>query len=209
MAKKTLEELQEIHSEMCATAADLGMNVPEDLTVDFDTAELGATVVSSLDALIRKFQAGTDGGDLADEEEQVHTDTPKKTAVKKIVKKTKTTEAAPAEAKKTEEKTVTTAAKKVKKAAVKKTATKAAKAAPAKKAAAKANGAAPKRTSFDESAKITWGGKPNPAREETGRHERIEAVRKASGKTVKTFLASKGNPTTLRNCVAAKLCTVG
>lgn len=54
--KKTLEALQEDHSRLCAEAGDLGLSVPEDLTLDFDTAEVGATVVSNLEALIRKHK---------------------------------------------------------------------------------------------------------------------------------------------------------
>lgn len=63
------------------------------------------------------------------------------------------------------------------------------------------------RMSFDENAKITWAGKDNPYR--GGRHARTEVVRKHNGKTVKTFLANKGNSQTLRNCVKAKLASVG
>jgi hypothetical protein len=221
MTKKTLEQLQEEHSEMCATAADLGMTVPKDLTTDFDSVEVGATVVANLDALIRKFREGLDeedaGGDepqndLAVDDAEVQTKAPKKTAAKKP--KAKKVQVASDSKKElesdtnNEENTVAKkAAKKVggaKKVAGK---TKAAKKAGATK---KKNGSATKtaRTKFPEDANITWTGKENPAREGKGRFDRIEAVRKASGKTVKTFLASGGNPTTLKNCVAAKLATV-
>ncbi len=54
MAKtKTLQELHEIHSELCFTAIDLGMAVSEDLTYDFDTVEDGQKIVSNLEDLIR------------------------------------------------------------------------------------------------------------------------------------------------------------
>ena len=197
MTKKTLEQLQEQQSEMCATAVDLGLKVPQDLTIDFDSVEVGATVVSNLDALIRKFREGLDeGGDkksLATEDEG--SDTGKKSVSKRpksVSSKLKTTpEAASAKAKTAEESAVAKKAKKTAKKATKKA------------AARKPNG-------FADDAKITWNAaKKNPAREGSGRYDRIEQVRKASGKTVKTFYAGKGNPTTLKNCVAAKLCTVG
>lgn len=52
MTKKTLEELQVAHSEMCARAADGGVKVPEELTVDFDTAEAGAGICEQLEKLL-------------------------------------------------------------------------------------------------------------------------------------------------------------
>jgi len=57
MAKKTIEQLQEEHSEMLATAGDLGMDVSDDLKIDFDTAEVGATAVAT--AHTRDDQAET------------------------------------------------------------------------------------------------------------------------------------------------------
>jgi len=208
MAKKTIEQLQEEHSEMLATAGDLGMDVSDDLKIDFDTAEVGATVVKSLDSLIRKFRAGLDGagGDensLATNSEQEQ-DVPAKSKSKKPKAKTapKPVEAAAAEEEPPVAKTAkkSTAKKAVKKNA-KKNAKKTAKKSAAKKEPSESRG-------FDPDAKISWGTKPNPAREDSGRHGRIEAVRKANGKTVKTYLAAKGNPTTLKNCVKAGLCRV-
>lgn len=199
--KKTLGQLQETHSEMCATAHDLGMKVPEEMTVDFTTAEEGEVICSNLDTLIRKFKEGLDTGDTAaGSENSLAVDANKSdTAPTKTTTTKKATKAKTAEAKPTGEDKV---------------AKKAAKKAPAKKAAAKKNGSAAKKTGgtrvkFDDGAKITWAtGKENPAREGTGRFDRIEVVRKSNGKTVKTFLAGKGNPVTLKNCVAGKLCTV-
>lgn len=206
MTKKTLEQLQEQHSEMCATAHDLGMTVPLELTTDFTSVEVGSTVVSNLDALIRKFREGLDEAEKVKNvlaEDDVKSDTVSPSS-KKRTKKTTTKKdgAVPS----TEQGVTTVAKAATKKAAPKKGATKKA----AKKSAAKTNGTnGTKRPAFDDGAKIAWGaGKENPAREGTGRHDRIEAVRKANGKTVKTFIAAKGNPTTLKNCVAAKLCTV-
>jgi hypothetical protein len=299
MVKKTFEQLQEEHSEMLATANDLGMKVPDDLTVDFDTWEAGNTVCSNLDALIRNFRAGLDasdedelhgsggdgdtgGGDdgdgddsggndngddgsgddqgVADDEVKVLAKTrgrgkggsegksnkTKAAAQGKVdagenqmgndVKNNDKTKAAAAKAKEREKaaaaKAKEKAAKekaKAKEAAAKEKAKAAAAKAKAKEAAAKekAKAAAAKgktkvaasksndggtkrsRIAFDEAATIHWGSKGNPAREGAGRHERIAQVIKFSGKTVKAFLAAGGNATTLKNCVAAKLCTVG
>ncbi len=203
--KKTLEQLQEEHSEMCATATDLGMTVPKDLTTDFTTVEVGTTVVSNLDALIRKFREGLDTEDdkkvLATEDDKAQNEkvkSPKKPATKKVQ--------VASGSKKEKGPDTNNEEKQVAKKAAKKSTKKGKKSAAAKKGNGVARAARPK---FDESAKIAWTGKDNPAREGKGRFDRIEAVRKANGKTVKTFLAGGGNATTLKNCVAAKLATVG
>jgi Sec-independent protein translocase protein TatA len=211
-AKKTLEQLQEEHSEMLATADDLGMDMGKypDLTADFSVVDVGATIVSNLDALIRQFRRGIDEVEaeaeasknaLVEELEKSETEQAKKTAPKKSAKKTKPTEAAPAEAE--DNSGEDQVAKKAVKAKAKtKPAKKAGKTKVAKKAV--------KRARFPDDATIKWSaGKKNPAREGAGRHGRIEKVMKASGKTVKAFLAGGGNPTTLGNCVKAKLCSVG
>jgi len=65
------------------------------------------------------------------------------------------------------------------------------------------------RSKFDETAKISWTGKDNPFREGSGRHERTEKVRTASGQTVKTFLSKGGKSSTLGYCVKNKLAKVG
>lgn len=57
----SLEELQTTHSEMCATAGDLDMEVPPALALDFQTVDQGAAICKSLDAAIAKFRAGIDG----------------------------------------------------------------------------------------------------------------------------------------------------
>lgn len=73
------------------------------------------------------------------------------------------------------------------------------------KKTAKKTGA--KRSKFDPSMKITWLGKENPRREGSGRYDRIEGVRKASGKTVETYLKT-GHGSTLAHCVKNKLAKV-
>jgi hypothetical protein len=220
MTKKTLEQLQEEHSEMCATAADLGMKVPADLTIDFDTVEVGTTVVSNLDALIRKFKAGIDEDEvdtssaeiknsLANEEQEKQGAAPKSPPKPKKASTGTTVKKTTPKAKQAEANNEATGEEPVAKKAVKKAAAPAKKGGPAKANGAKVAPAASKpKNGLDENAKITWTGKENPARKGQGRYDRIENVRKFSGKTVKTYLAAKGNPTTLKNCVKAKLCTV-
>lgn len=143
--KKTLEVLQEDHSRLCAEAGDLGLSVPEDLTVDFDTAEVGATVVSNLEALIRKFRTGVDEA-VADAAEEAHSETDNTPPAprKAQAKKQPGTKAVPAKGKKAGVTTVTKTPKKVAaKKAVKTKAKKTVKKAVAKKA--KTNGTGKKR----------------------------------------------------------------
>ena len=94
-----------------------------------------------------------------------------------------------------------TMSKNAKKNSAKKTAKKAVK----KTTAKKAKGAP--RSKFDPAAKITWIAKENPMRKGSGRFERVEGVRKASGKTVETYLKT-GAGGTLSYCVKNKLAKV-
>jgi hypothetical protein len=96
-----------------------------------------------------------------------------------------------------------------KKAKAKKAAApKKAKAAKKVKAAKAAKTAGRPRATVDENQKILEVSE-NPKREGTGAHERFEALRKAKGKTIKTFLANGGNLTTLKNAVKAKKAKIG
>jgi hypothetical protein len=52
MSDKELVTLQEEHSELYVKAQELGVTVPDDLTVDFDTVETGRAVCASLEKLI-------------------------------------------------------------------------------------------------------------------------------------------------------------
>lgn len=104
-------------------------------------------------------------------------------------------------AKKASKKTTSKNASKIKKGGAKKGATK------------KATGVKRPRASFDENAKITWlysgeNGK-NPCRDGSGKAKRVDGVIKASGKTVKTFLAGGGLARSLAHCVGKKWCKVG
>ncbi len=124
--EKTLQKLQEEHSELCAQAAQLGITVPEDLTVDFDTVLVGKAVCASLANLI--------GVAEAPEEEHSAASPPKTKKPKKAKAKEKEADA-PATAA-TQESTMSkpTAKKKVAKKATAK-----------KKTAAAKNGHATKR----------------------------------------------------------------
>lgn len=48
-----LIKLHEKHSALCATAHKANVEMPSDLTVDFDDVEVGRTVCASLEALLR------------------------------------------------------------------------------------------------------------------------------------------------------------
>lgn len=97
----------------------------------------------------------------------------------------------------------------VKKAKTAKTAKKTATKKTAKKPAKKAKGTGAPRSKYEGTAKITWIGKENPYREGSGRHERVELLRKSSGKTVETYLKNGGRGSTLSHSVGAKLVKVG
>lgn len=104
-------------------------------------------------------------------------------------------------------------AKKASKKTTSKNASKIKKGGAKKGAAKKATGVKRPRASFDENAKITWlysgeNGK-NPCRDGSGKAKRVDGVIKASGKTVKTFLAGGGLARSLAHCVGKKWCKVG
>ena len=82
MTVETFQALQVEHSELCARAADLGLVVPADLTVDFDSEEAGRAIVSSLRKLVSGHLAG------AAEPEHDSRETAKKPSRAKNTKKT-------------------------------------------------------------------------------------------------------------------------
>lgn len=134
MAKKTLEEWQIEHSELCALAADLGIKVPEDLTVDFDTALVGQAVCTSLTKLVGAKK--TDAG-VAEGADEGHTEADTTEATTEAAKPAKAKKTKPKSAAPTQQETEPMA-KTAKKTAAKKPAKAAKKAkAPAKKAGAK------------------------------------------------------------------------
>jgi len=194
VAERTIEQLQEDHAEMLATAHDMGLDVPEELQAEFSEVAAGRAIVDNLDALIREKRG--DGGKnvLAADDGEEH-----KGTAKKRPKKAK--QKAPASESKPQETEVTEASKKAptKKKVAKKT--------PAKKAAKKG---AVGVSRFSDDAKITWMGKDNPAREGTSRFDKIETVRKHNGKTVKTYKAARDGKGggTLSLCVKMGLAKV-
>lgn len=192
-AEKTLEELQETHSEMLATAVDIGLEVPDELKADFTDPGAGATIVSNLDALIREHRQKNG---VAAEDEVRQNAPPKK--VKKT-KATKTKKPAPRPEPAEQKKEDTTVASKPAKKTAKKTAAK-------KSASANAR----TRVSFAEDAKISRvAGKENPAKKGSGKAARIDNVLRHNGKTVKTYLTTgKGKSGTLGWCVKSGLVKV-
>ncbi len=65
-----------------------------------------------------------------------------------------------------------------------------------------------RRSEFLATSRILWKGK-NPKREGSDAFARWEYLRSCNGKTVAEFLASGGNPTTLKNAVAKKHVKLG
>lgn len=224
---KTLEELQTTHSEMCATAGDLGMAVPPALAIDFTNVEQGEAICKALDAAIVKFREGIDEGAGAGgveeisgqetsggitEEAPTPAKKPRKPKADKqvLAKPDAKVQGASASAKKSKPK-AEPAVKEEKTTVAKKAVAKKA-AAPAKKAATPAKkDAAPKKAAagaLDDNAKVNWVGVKgeNPYRGD--KKERYEKLRKASGKTVKTIIAGGVPSETLRNAVKNKIVTL-
>lgn len=66
-----------------------------------------------------------------------------------------------------------------------------------------------KRLVIPKKAKLAWEGKPNPAHENRGgRYQRIEKLKKFSGKTVAAYKEKGGDPATLRQAIHAGLVSV-
>lgn len=82
MTEKTLQQLQEEHSALCARAIDLKIKVPEDLTVDFDTVEGGNNVVNQLQKLIDNVLAKDSGSEHSAPVRKAKKATAKKASVK-------------------------------------------------------------------------------------------------------------------------------
>jgi hypothetical protein len=208
---KTLEQLQQEHSEMCATAADLGLTLPPELTIDFDVSTVGERVTKEIDKLIKAFRAGLDSDSGGVEETPPKPlATPRKKAQKAPAKKAASKK--PKSSVVADEKPPTTeegeseVAKPAKKAVAKKAAKKSAKKA-VKKVATKTDGEAKApRSKFPSDAIVTWIAKDgNPCREGTARWERYEKLRKATGKSVEKVLAAGVPSATLINASAAKV----
>ena len=190
----TTANLLETHSEMLATASDLGYQVPLAMTItEADPIDKMISTCEDLHAAIEKYRAGIDQKDVVGTKtgsNKVLADKPKKKQAAKAA-----TKVAVDEPKKEAE--MAEAAKK-KSPAKKATKKGAAKKAPAKKASAA------RAPSVDETKKINWvfKGEGNGCREGTEKHARHDLVRKCSGQTVKSFLSKGGLMATLNNCVA-------
>ncbi len=220
IAAMSLEQLQVLHSEMAATAGDLGFSIPDNLTVEFETQEAGIIICDELNAQIEKFRSGldetrpgsssTDGqkplaeGDKGEDSAPASGKKPRSSAKKPKSDAPASTTPKPDKGK--------AEPKEAKMATAKKAAKKTAKKTVAKKAAKKT--AAPKgdskpRIKFDENAKVTFVPAENPCRAGSARFDRYELLRKGSGKTVKTLLAQGVPSATLANAVAKKIIKIG
>lgn len=198
--ERTLEQLQVTHSEMLATAGDLGITVPDDLALEFETTEVGETVLSSLDKLIRENREAAEKKAKA-EADKASKPTAAKKAPKKAVKKAPSKETATTETDTTtkqQEKDVKATKKKPAKTAKKKAAPRAAKkSAKAAKKGAKRNG---------NDAKIVVLKNENPYGKGTNRWKRANAI--LTSKTTGEAKKKGTDSWTLRQLIALKLVKV-
>jgi outer membrane biosynthesis protein TonB len=196
--------LENIYSEMLATAHDLKFSVPDELLVETqDPAKLREVIPPLHEALKKHHDEVKNRPVAAPKPIKTPAKAKTKTAADKPAAKEAKTRAAKKPAKTAEQKepeqetAMTATAKKTAKTA-KKTAKKGATAKGAKSAAGNA------RTPVGRS-KFT----ENPGREGSGAHERLKNLQKFNGKTVGAFLKSElGRSSTLANCVRAGWITV-
>lgn len=223
IAAMSLAQLQTLHSEMAATADDLGFKIPDNLLVEFETQEAGSMICDELNAKIEAFRAGIDEGDskepssasgqkpLAPEGNKEDSapvpkapKKPKNSSASKVpASTTPKADKAPAQPK---EASVATAKKAPAKKAAKKAAKKTASKAAPKNAA---SGDSKPRAKFDENHKVTFLPAENPCRAGSARFDRYELLRKGNGKTVKTLLGQGVPSATLANAVAKKIIKIG
>ncbi len=189
-------QLEEAHSDMLATASDLGFKVPDHLLEIPDGTDpafqmKAAKICDDLHAALEKHSADlapSEKKPVASETEKVQgaPAKPKKTAAPKVgVAKPKAEAAKPPAAK---EKTV---AKKAAKKATKKSAP--------KKAAKKATAGTGAHALRPEGV-ITVKAKENPCREGSDKHERVAAIFKLNGKTVEAALKAGVRKGSLNYC---------
>jgi len=189
--------LTNLYSEMLATAHDLGYKVPDNLLIETENPEELRPVLAPLHEGIKAHHA-----ELAKQPTKPARE--KKAAAKlAVVEKTPKKAAKKASQKGTKEKTMAKAAKTVAepKAAKKVNAKKAAKKAAKKGSTANARTAVARFTG-DEI--ITVKVKENPAREGSGKFDRMKNLMKFGGKKVGAFLKTElGRSSTLHNAVKA------
>lgn len=202
-----LADLQVMHSEMCATAHDMKLKVPAELSVEIKTEVQGVPICEKLHAMIeearQKTLASGDGkaqGD-APKSRDVSSgpETTKRMAAQKAARQAKGT-SAPAKPAAPKKGTAATGEEPV----VKKAKKSAKKAKPAKKAA----GEKISRTKFAGDKKVTWIAKENPAREGSARFDRYAKLQKCTGKTVEACIKAGVPTATLANAEAAKVITI-
>lgn len=190
--------LENLHSEMLATASDVGYDPPEEFCREFGEtdAALGQArdMLPKLHAALQEhLERHPDGKPLAPDggKSDTYSGGAKSPEGKKSTKK-----ADKASAKQEEkEKIVATAPKKAAK--------------PAKKTAKKAKAKAAPKVHRDDAKKLSWvhKGEGNGVREGTDRHARREMLRKAAvaGKTVGEFVKGGGKRSSLSAAITEKV----
>jgi outer membrane biosynthesis protein TonB len=206
--------LENIYSEMLATAHDLKFSVPDELLVETqDPAKLREVIPPLHEALKKHHDEVKNRPVAAPKPIKTPAKAKTKTAADKPAAKEAKTRAAKKPAKTAEQKepeqetAMTATAKKTAKTA-KKTAKKGATAKGAKSAAGNARTPVG-RSKFTDEQKITIKFKELPAREGSGAYDRLKNLQKFDGKTVGAFLKSElGRSSTLANCVREGWITV-
>lgn len=215
-----LDQLHETYSEMLATAHDIGYKVPDDQLVETDDDNVLRAVIEKLHPAIVDYAATAERptetaqptrAKKAPRAAKKAATTVKASATKKVASKSPKKQAKDAEQKgedvKESTNMATNTAKKTAKKATAKKAAKGAKKGATKKAAANARTPVA-RSKFKPEATINVKIKENPAREGSGRHDRIQNLMKHNGKTVEQFLKSGGKSGTLNYSVEQGWITV-
>jgi hypothetical protein len=198
LLKTDLAGLQNLHSDMLATASDVAFEPPPEFLVELETPEQARVIVEGLHAALQKH--------LAADDKKKDTKSSKKTETTE--QKTARLKAARLEKEATDKATQKPADKPTGKQQKEKTVAKKAKKAVAKKKAS--NNA---RAGVDTSKKITWLGaggdaKDLGAREGSERHERRKKLKAASGKTIESYVKGGGSIATLNRAVSEKIVKV-
>lgn len=213
--------LQNLHSEMLATASDIGFEPGDAVLVEITAIPQGLQVVREFHADITKFLAGVDAKEYKPGVPPAAAKPKKKPAPEKPADKTSAAEArkkSPQElmadqkaarlARDASEPKPETAAKPAKKQKEKSVAKKAKKTV---KKAAKKSATTNARTSVDGTKKITWllKDKDLGARDGSERAERRKKLKAASGKTVDAYVKGGGSIATLNRAVTEKIVKLG
>lgn len=232
LKRMDLPDLEQLHSEMLATASDIGFEPSDTYLVTIETVAQGASICKGLHEQITKFIGEKRLADdleaalkkpVADVPEKGDT-AKSKSGKKKSGKKSEPGAPAPAKEKSVADKMAEQKAARLARDAAKqqpedsgaskeitvvsapkkaKKAAKKSKKSVAKKGAKKSGA---KRSRHDPASKIHWirTKEGNGAREGTPRHARREGLRKANGQTVATYLKNGGKSATLARAVKDK-----